>query len=113
MGITVSGFPQLHATITRYADFFEDLTPALQAAVDAGVDHATSVVPVDTGALQDSIGGDVLGPEEAEIYAEEEYAAYVEYGTIHMDAQPYLEPALEVAGKALEDDIRQRLGSLR
>ena len=104
--------PQLRAIIQRYADFFEDLEPSLQAAVDAGVEHAQSVVPVDTGALQDSIYGQVNGPEEAEIGATEEYAAYVEYGTIHMDAQPYMEPALEVAGQTLEEDIKKRLGSL-
>lgn len=113
MGITVTGFPQLLATITRYADLFEDLTPSLQAAVDEGVTYAQSVVPVDTGFLQSSIGGQVNGPEEAEIFATAEYAAYVEYGTIHMDAQPFLEPALEIAGKTLEEDIKSRLGSLR
>jgi ABC-type thiamine transport system substrate-binding protein len=112
MGITVTGLTQLLARITQYSELFEDLTPALQVAVDEGVQNAVSIVPVDTGYLQSTIGGEVISAEEAEIYALAEYAAAVEYGTIHMDAQPYLEPSLEIAGKALEDEILRLIGSL-
>lgn len=105
--------PQLRAYITKYSELFEDLTPSLQVAVDAGVSNATAIVPVDTGYLQSTIYGQVNSETEAEIGATADYAAYVEYGTIHMDAQPYMEPSLEIAGKALEEDIKQRIGSLR
>lgn len=113
MGITVTGMPQLIAKITAYGDFFEDMTPSLQAAIDAGVNNATEIVPVDTGHLQSTIYGQVNSPTEAEMGATAEYAFFVENGTIHMDASPFIAPSLEIALKALTDDIAQRIGSLR
>lgn len=56
--------------------------------------------PVDTGRLRSSIqaskGSDAQGPY-ADIGTNVEYAAFVEFGTVHMAAQPYLRPALMVA----------------
>jgi HK97 gp10 family phage protein len=57
-------------------------------------DWADRIVPVDTGALQDSIeewgSGDVWY-----VHADTEYAGNVEYGTSRMAAQPYMRPAAE------------------
>lgn len=50
--------------------------------------------PVDSGTLKRSIGLDITdGGMTAEVEPSAEYAAYVEYGTRYMDAQPYLKPA--------------------
>ena len=57
-------------------------------------ERAKEIVPVDTGALQESIHvekGDQLG--EYRVVASEPYAAFVEFGTSKMAAQPYLIPA--------------------
>lgn len=51
-------------------------------------------VPVDTGFLKDSIELDLIDDGlTAVVEAYAEYAAYVEYGTRFMAAQPYIRPA--------------------
>ena len=58
---------------------------------------AQGLAPVDTGALQESIvahpGAEATATSE--IVAEVPYAAFVEFGTSLMPAQPYLRPALD------------------
>lgn len=59
---------------------------------------AKELAPVDTGALRDSIASHMAsdaGAAKAEILADVPYAAFVEFGTANMAAEPYLRPALE------------------
>ena len=67
---------------------------AVKESADKVVTIAKDTVPVVTGHLQSSIGNNVSG-KTATIFASAEYAAYVEYGTYKMAAQPYLTPAME------------------
>lgn len=56
--------------------------------------EAVSRVPVDTGALQESIDYQILRKKnEVEIGTDSPYAVAVEMGTSKMKAQPYLEPS--------------------
>lgn len=72
-----------------------------QAALDAiDRDIAPEIVrdakrnaPVDTGRLQSSIDK-TRAADRVIIYADTEYAPFVELGTSKMSAQPYLRPAL-------------------
>lgn len=57
--------------------------------------HAKSAVPVDTGALKNSIGTTWRGPLSAEVGPTQHYAPYVEFGTYKMDARPYMGPAAD------------------
>ena len=65
-------------------------------------------VPVDTGTLKRSIRLDF---EEqgmtAVVTANTEYAAYVEYGTRFMSAQPYMRPSEREQQAQLEADLRR------
>jgi HK97 gp10 family phage protein len=81
-----------------------DLTKALTRVTVQVATTAKRLCPVDTGRLRSSIGFDVIrderglvgrvgsgiGPVSEPVL----YAAFVEYGTRFMDAQPYLRPAL-------------------
>lgn len=62
--------------------------------------NARILAPVDTGRLRSSIqarkGTDSRGPY-VEIVAGTNYAAYVEFGTTRMAAQPYMRPAIAIA----------------
>lgn len=69
---------------------------ALEAFVDTFISSATSYVPVDTGYLQSTIDGE-CDDYTAEVWADAEYAQYVEFGTWKMAAQPYFTPAVEEA----------------
>jgi HK97 gp10 family phage protein len=63
---------------------------------DRIVATAKRIVPVDTGALQDSIMAEsVRTGKQADILVLAPYSAYVEYGTYKMAAQPFLGPAIE------------------
>ena len=73
------------------------------------LDTAQDIVPVDTGYLGGSITPTV---EEysATIQPAAEYAAYVEFGTYKMRAQPYMRPAADMHepryAAAMEDLFR-------
>ena len=57
--------------------------------------YAKKLAPVDTGNLRNSITHDVDdGEPAAYIGTNVEYSIYVELGTIKMDAQPFLKPAV-------------------
>jgi HK97 gp10 family phage protein len=61
--------------------------------------------PVRTGALRNSITVDFYGALSAEIGPHMPYAAYVEYGTRKMRAQPYLFPAFEEERLRFEEGL--------
>ena len=71
----------------------ERVSAAIAAGAETVKEHAQSICPVDTGALRDSIAVSQDGMN-AEISANTDYAAYVEFGTSKMSAQPYLVPSL-------------------
>lgn len=55
-------------------------------------ESAQRKVPVDTGNLKRSIGLEIRDSGlTAEVEPTAEYAAYVEYGTRYMNAQPYMQ----------------------
>jgi len=68
---------------------------AMNRAGEAVVEEARRLVPVDTGRLRASIGFTYSTSRRVlTVYADEFYAAFVEFGTSKMAAQPFLRPAL-------------------
>ena len=72
----------------------EDTLRILEMIGENAVQNARTYVPYDTGHLHDSIYWD-RNDRAVTLHAGEEYAAYVECGTIYQAAQPYLRPAIE------------------
>lgn len=104
--ISAEGFPQEVSVSLHLSGGFAttvsvpvDYSPALEAAQEAFMEVATALVPVDTGYLKSSIHAKIAGLD-LEMFADAEYAGYVEYGTWKMMAQPYFEPAISAAGAA-------------
>lgn len=89
---------------------------------DAAVDLMKQLAPVDTGHMRDSIHK-VEGPKHGGMIAsrgvkiDAPYWVFVEYGTVHMSAQPFVTPAMESirSGFVLESArlIRAELGQAR
>lgn len=52
------------------------------------------------------------GPQEAIVGCAAGHSIYVEYGTVHMPAQPFLTPAAEVARGGLADAVKLRVESV-
>lgn len=69
----------------------DELLRRIAAAV---AEDAQRFVPVDTGHLRESIHVEDPTGNTIRVRAGADYAAYVEQGTRHMAAQPYLAPAL-------------------
>lgn len=70
-----------------------NLADIISKGAETVCESAKSLCPVDTGRLQSSINVQ-SGGNTAVISADTEYAAFVEFGTSKMSAQPYLVPAL-------------------
>lgn len=85
-------FPPQTPTLGLYIDYGE----GCDAFLDTFFNIAYDLCPVDTGELIGSIDGFTDG-ESVEVYADADYAQYVEYGTSKMEAQPYFRPAITAA----------------
>ena len=112
----VDGFLR-HLQKTMPDAFESALIDALQEAAYLGKERAKTLVPKDTGALQNSIrverlareaskilytgiraGGYIRNPRTGRLV---DYASHVEYGTSKQRPQPYLRPAQEYSMKRL------------
>lgn len=82
-------------------------------------EDAEALVPVRTGKLWKSIDYSVeqvpsnIGPIEGELFANTEYAQYVEYGTSRMAAQPFIRPAYEAHKHELMEEVAKSIGRLK
>lgn len=73
-----------------------DLSQFMQQFADDVLDDARRMVPVDTGALQESLRYEIEGKginTVARVGSDSEYSVHVEMGTSSNEAQPYLRPA--------------------
>lgn len=74
---------------------------------------AVMMAPVDTGLLRTSIEYKVEGAEYVEIGTSVEYAAFQEFGTSKMEAQPFLTPSVnqnrEFIKAVLKNTIKEGL----
>ena len=92
-------YPSGTPTLGLYIDYGD----GCDAFLDTFFDIAYDLCPVDTGELISSIDGFTDG-ESVEVYADADYAQYVEYGTSKMEAQPYFRPALASAFQVAKRD---------
>ncbi|HYG66098.1 MAG TPA: HK97-gp10 family putative phage morphogenesis protein [Anaeromyxobacteraceae bacterium] len=67
------------------------------AGAEAVAREAKALAPVDTGRLRASIEALREGRTSAVVVARAPYAAFVEYGTRRMAAQPFMRPAAQRA----------------
>lgn len=86
---------------------------AIRIAQTVTADSARQTVPVRTGALQRSIqeGPIKLSGSRftAWVFALQNYASLVEFGTGRMKARPYMEPAMEKGKKVLLYNLQKNL----
>jgi HK97 gp10 family phage protein len=83
----------------------------LSTAADI-VDVAKQLVPVDTGALKQSIGAIPVSSTTVHIGTDKIYGPYVEYGTTHQSAQPYLTPAFMQAESTFKARLKEEAEKL-
>jgi hypothetical protein len=64
---------------------------------------------IDSGLLHDSMQSKMTGPTSAMAYTNVEYAPHLEYGTVHMEARPFMVPAAEHVRPSFEQAVRVAL----
>jgi hypothetical protein len=79
---------------------YGEIDNRLTRAGYAWLAEATRLVPVDTGALRNSLGFRVEG-RTLTVYAHQPYSLFVEHGTRRMAPRPYMRPALNALGPIL------------
>ena len=99
----------MNIKLTRYGDYRdgklmkfaqklkERMNPTLLQIGKTVESSAKTLVPVRTGALQKSIHTEKVSDNIVWVGPEVEYGIYPEYGTINMNAQPYMRPAADIA----------------
>lgn len=83
-----------------YSEAWDTFERTFNAAIN-------QMCPVRTGYLKSTIGGEQTSDTTYEVYADAEYAQYVEYGTYKMSAQPYFEPAIRRAISEARDTAQE------
>lgn len=93
MDKNLQGYDELVKQIEAIAK--ADYTAALAKGVtEAILPTMQSLTPVDTGELLGSEGVEV-NVDTVSLVAKAPHAAFVELGTVHQAAQPYMQPALD------------------
>jgi HK97 gp10 family phage protein len=95
LSLTYTGVKGSQSALKQFEqDISQTVTDWLETMGQIVVEEMQGLVPVDTGALQESIGYSVSGTDLT-FEATEDYAGFVEYGTSKMEAQPYFNPPLD------------------
>lgn len=109
--VTVTGFDELGRALDASDQALDEgMTEALQELANDIEDKCTALCPVDTGALQASIDVQVSGDILTAV-AGEDYATFVDQGTIHMDAQPFFEDPIDELVDQFRGDLEQKLST--
>ena len=98
------GYPPETPNLGLYIDYGDGCDAFLDTFFNIAYDRC----PVDTGELIGSIDGFADG-ESVEVYADADYAQYVEYGTSKMEAQPYFRPAVAAAFEIAKQQWQEAL----
>lgn len=89
----------------------ENVEQANAELAERMAETAREIVPVETGELRDSIEATRIDEKTVSVTAGTDHAEPVEFGTVHMAAQPFMLPAFdrhvseadEVFGKAVRE----------
>ena len=88
----------------------EEIHNIVESAGDNMVSYAQGIVPVRTGNLMASIFSEV-DPDDLSIAlgATADYASFIEYGTVKMRAQPFLQPAADIGEEEMNARIEEAI----
>lgn len=117
-GVRIDGFDKLEAKLKRNMNLGAvrtavrkngaDLQTKAQKNAPVGTPQSTGIPGYVGGKLKQSVELDITdGGLTAEVEPTADYAAYVEYGTRFMEAQPYLKPAYDEQKKKFVKDLNE------
>lgn len=89
-----------------------NIADELNSGAESCVSLAKQLAPVATGFMRDNISQtEEASPTNlrAAIESEADYSAFVEYGTVNMEAQPFFTPAFESARRQVNNGLLRAL----
>ena len=105
MGVKLEGFDELQAKLKKNVKL-GDVKVVVQYNGSEMQTTANLICPKDTSNLANSITLELTdGGFTAEVEPHMDYAAYVEYGTRYMSAQPYIRPAFMQQSARFKSDL--------
>lgn len=69
--------------------------PTLEARVKETIQSWPSGPIIDTGAMLNSVRGELTGPTSGQVSVGVDYAVYVEFGTRYMPGRPFFQTAID------------------
>lgn len=100
--------PKFRSSISRVPNAARAAGAILvKRAVDTHVSVSRQLAPVDKGELRDGIHAEQKNALAWEAISDAPHSAFVEFGTVNMDAQPYFVPGYEAAQKQLRNEAHQ------
>ncbi len=107
MEVKLEGFEEFKAKLKKNVKL-EDVKACVQKHGSEMQTTAHLICPRDTGTLADSITlVELDNGMTVEVEPHTNYAAYVEYGTRYMSAQPYMRPAFMQESARFKSDLRK------
>ena len=107
IGFAVIGADKVIAKLEKISKGAQSKTDNFLLKVGATIERYAKIrCPVDTGALRASIHHDLVKQGLVFVGAEKDYAAYVEYGTSRMNAQPFMRPSAEQAKSQFGTELK-------
>lgn len=104
MKVSITGF-QIEALSERMR---RNIAAELNLGAESAVSLGKQLAPVDTGFLRDNIEQTEIataGNPHAKVESKADYSMFVEYGTVNMEAQPFLTPAFESARRQVNNAL--------
>lgn len=89
-----------------------NIAEELNSGAESAVSLAKQLAPVDTGNMRDSIEQTERASADnlrSVMESPADYSAFVEYGTVNMDAQPFFTPAFESARRQVNNGLLRAL----
>lgn len=86
----------------------KNIAETLNEGAESCVSLAKQLAPVDTGFMRENIEQtDIASAEnlKATIESGADYSVFVEYGTVNMEAQPFMTPAFESARRQVNNNL--------
>ena len=109
----LSGMERLVAQLNAYrTQAAAKIDEALALSAEQIADDAKALAPVASGATRDSIEAAKNSYQRYKVAATSPYALFLEFGTVHMAAQPFLFPSFEKNRNAVLNNLKQALKSI-
>ena len=90
----------------------QNIADELNSGAESCVSLAKELAPVDTGFMRENIvQTEDATPEHLRVSIESQadYSAFVEYGTVNAEAQPFMTPAFESARRQVNNGLLRAL----